>query len=172
MTPCGLRKQQIISVSRCHKSKTSCSKHHKSQNVFSKHHKPRSCWNPAEKYRGSRISPRSNPCHNPSITTACKPLDIDLPGAAIPGPPKIDLVDCVGIFCGACMYVGGVGRSEKFGSCMEIPAKSLTISTLELYGERKFLSWAQSQDSLRRFAGRGQSSATDWDFLHRMLKST
>eukprot|EP01047_Picozoa_sp_COSAG01_P011068 COSAG01_NODE_480_length_16473_cov_655.154208_20_plen_129_part_00 len=40
------------------------------------------------------------------------------------GPPKIDFVDCVGIFCGACMYVGGVGRSEKFGRCMEIPAKS------------------------------------------------
>eukprot|EP01047_Picozoa_sp_COSAG01_P130688 COSAG01_NODE_60305_length_295_cov_1.306122_2_plen_50_part_01 len=28
-------------------------------------------------------------------------------------PPKIDLVVCVGIFCGACMYVVGVGRSEK-----------------------------------------------------------
>jgi hypothetical protein len=41
--PCNGEKQQIISVSRCHKSKTSCSKHHKSQNVFSKHHKPRSC---------------------------------------------------------------------------------------------------------------------------------
>jgi hypothetical protein len=44
--------------------------------------------------------------------------------AVLPGPPKIDFVDCVGIFCGACMYVGGVGRSEKFGRCMEIPAKS------------------------------------------------
>ena len=29
------------------------------------------------------------------------------------GPPKIDLRVCVGIFCAACMYVGGVGRSEK-----------------------------------------------------------
>eukprot|EP01047_Picozoa_sp_COSAG01_P115934 COSAG01_NODE_44605_length_417_cov_1.116352_1_plen_61_part_01 len=35
-------------------------------------------------------------------------------GHAVPaGPPKIDLVDCVGMFCAACMYVGGVGRSEK-----------------------------------------------------------
>jgi methyl coenzyme M reductase subunit C-like uncharacterized protein (methanogenesis marker protein 7) len=30
----------------------------------------------------------------------------------------------VEIFCGACMYVGGVGRSEKIRRCMEIPAKS------------------------------------------------
>eukprot|EP01047_Picozoa_sp_COSAG01_P033833 COSAG01_NODE_2507_length_7552_cov_56.408560_11_plen_314_part_00 len=28
------------------------------------------------------------------------------------GPPKIDLGVCVGMFCGACMYVGGVGQKE------------------------------------------------------------
>jgi hypothetical protein len=29
------------------------------------------------------------------------------------GPPQIDLGVCVGSFCAKCMYVGGVGRSEK-----------------------------------------------------------
>jgi hypothetical protein len=34
------------------------------------------------------------------------------PAGSAAGPPKIDLVDCVGMFCGACMYVGGVGQKE------------------------------------------------------------
>jgi hypothetical protein len=40
------------------------------------------------------------------------------------GHLKSHLVDCVGIVFGTCMYVGGVGRSEKIRRCMEIPAKS------------------------------------------------
>jgi hypothetical protein len=28
------------------------------------------------------------------------------------GPPKIDLRVCMGIFCAACMYVGGMGQKE------------------------------------------------------------
>ena len=53
------------------------------------------------------------------------------PAWILAGPPKIDLRVCVGIFCAACMYVGGVvdlKKSQMYGN----PSQVLTISTLEL----------------------------------------